>query len=301
MVAVLAVTVMSSLLSFMPRASTPQRSIVQSHASALPVPQPLVLSRATTAPRCRAVKAATTQQLEAVGLRLNQRPPDVYFKKKKTGGLTFTAVVKLTHLDEKLVYQILHEYKIHNAEVLIREDITVDQLIDVLEGNRKYVRCLYVYNKIDMLSIEEVDEMARRPDTAVISCHMELGLTQLLQRMWEEMALVRVYTKPPKGRPDFEEPVILSAERGGVSVSNFCKQVHAALLRTFAYANVWGSSAKHAPQRVGKEHLLQDEDVVMIVRSKDADKDELKGRFSTTKRNDPDRIADRVKKAALKS
>ena len=213
-----------------------------------------------------------TAELEAVGLRLNQKPPDVYFKKKKTGGLTFTAVVKLTHLDEKLVYQILHEYKIHNAELLIREDITVDQLIDVLEGNRKYVRCLYVYNKIDMLSIEEVDEMARRPETAVISCHMELGLTQLMERMWEEMALVRVYTKPPKGRPDFEEPVILSAERGGVSVSNFCKQVHAALLRTFAYANVWGSSAKHAPQRVGREHMLQDEDVVMIVRSKDADK-----------------------------
>ena len=31
----------------------------------------------------------------------------------------------------------------------------MDQLIDVLEGNRKYVRCLYVYNKVDALTIEE--------------------------------------------------------------------------------------------------------------------------------------------------
>lgn len=34
-----------------------------------------------------------------------------------------------------------------NCDVMIREDITVDQFIDVLLGNRKYVPCLYVYNK----------------------------------------------------------------------------------------------------------------------------------------------------------
>ena len=39
----------------------------------------------------------------------------------------------------KLVYQILHEYKIHNAEVLFREDASCDELIDIIEDNRKYV------------------------------------------------------------------------------------------------------------------------------------------------------------------
>ena len=48
------------------------------------------------------------------------------------------------------------EYKIHNAEVLFREDADMDDLIDVIEGNRRYTRCLYVYNKIDVCSIEEV-------------------------------------------------------------------------------------------------------------------------------------------------
>lgn len=47
-------------------------------------------------------------------------------------------------------------------DVLIRDDITVDDLIDVIEGNRKYVKCLYVFNKIDTISMEEVDEIARR-------------------------------------------------------------------------------------------------------------------------------------------
>lgn len=35
-------------------------------------------------------------------------------------------------------------------------------MIDVIEGNRKFVKCLYVYNKIDQTSLEEVDEIARR-------------------------------------------------------------------------------------------------------------------------------------------
>lgn len=41
----------------------------------------------------------------------------IYFKKKKTGGISFNSTAPLTHIDEKLCYQILHEYKIHNAEV----------------------------------------------------------------------------------------------------------------------------------------------------------------------------------------
>ena len=36
---------------------------------------------------------------------------------KKTGGLHFTHTVPLTKMNEKLAYTILHEYKIHNAEV----------------------------------------------------------------------------------------------------------------------------------------------------------------------------------------
>lgn len=38
--------------------------------------------------------------------------------------------------------------QIHNCDLTIREDITIDQLIDVIEGNRKYIRCVYAYNKV---------------------------------------------------------------------------------------------------------------------------------------------------------
>jgi len=45
----------------------------------------------------------------------------------------------------------------HNCEILVKDDSTVDDLIDAIEGNRKYVKCLYVINKIDTISMEEVD------------------------------------------------------------------------------------------------------------------------------------------------
>lgn len=36
-------------------------------------------------------------------------------------------------MDEKLVMRVLQEYKVHNADILFREDATVDDFIDVME------------------------------------------------------------------------------------------------------------------------------------------------------------------------
>lgn len=43
---------------------------------------------------------------------------------------------------------ILSEYRIHNADITLRYDATSDDLIDVIEGNRIYVPCIYLLNKI---------------------------------------------------------------------------------------------------------------------------------------------------------
>jgi len=118
--------------------------------------------------------------------------------------------------------------------------------------------------------------------------------------VWNEMALVRVYTKKQGEKPDFEEPIVLSDGRGGSKVTNFCKQLHATLHKEFKYAVVWGTSAKHAALRAGLTHQLEDEDVVQVVKKKNVPTGEERGRFKT-KSDAPDRIADRVKKAPLKS
>lgn len=213
-------------------------------------------------------KNILTQELEIMGIRLNRNPPDIYFKKKATGGVKFNATCALTHLGDnpqETVTRILGGYRIHNCEVLFREDATVDDLIDVIEGNRKYVRCLYVYNKIDTLSIEEVDEIARMPYSVVISVHMQLNLDRLLQRMWESMGLIRIYTKRRGQAPDLGIPIVLSGARHGYTIEAACKSISREFIPIFNFALVWGRSARFNPQRVGLSHVLQDEDVLQIV------------------------------------
>lgn len=50
----------------------------------------------------------------------------------------------------------------------------MDDLIDVIEGNRKYMKCIYVYNKIDVIGIDDVDKLARQPNSVVISCNLKV-------------------------------------------------------------------------------------------------------------------------------
>lgn len=80
-------------------------------------------------------KKKLTYELEQVGIRLNKPLPKIYFKIKKGGGISFNSTVTNTHgVTEKICYQILHDYKIHNAEILFREDATIDDFIDVVIG-----------------------------------------------------------------------------------------------------------------------------------------------------------------------
>ena len=69
-------------------------------------------------------------------------------------------------------------------------------------------------------------------------------------------------------RSQFDDPLILTDGRHGTSIESACKQVHRSLLTSFDYAMVWGTSVKHTPQRVGLSHMLQDEDVIQIVKKK---------------------------------
>ncbi|KAB7506931.1 Developmentally-regulated GTP-binding protein 2 [Armadillidium nasatum] len=210
-------------------------------------------------------KGLLTSELESVGIRLNKMKPGIYFKQKKAGGLKFNATCQLTRMDEKMVQMILHEYKIFNAEIIFREDCTADELIDVILGNRIYMPCIYVYNKIDQVSIEEVDRIAHMPHCVVVSCNMKLNLDYLLDFMWECLSLLRIYTKKPGRAPDFSDPIIL---RNGASVEHVCHSIHRSIASVFKYALVWGTSTKFNPQRVGVHHIMNDEDVIQIVTKK---------------------------------
>jgi small GTP-binding protein len=94
-------------------------------------------------------------ELFGFGIRINQKPPDVKVIKKESGGIGYQESTRQTKgMNAEVCRVVLKEYKISCAEVILREDVTVDQFIDVIEGNRAYIPVLYVFNKVDSLTIE---------------------------------------------------------------------------------------------------------------------------------------------------
>lgn len=125
-------------------------------------------------------KAKLTREMENTGIRLNKTKPNITIKPQKIGGVVFSSNVPLTKIDARIIKGVMHEYKIHNAFIKFGGDYDVGDLIDTIEGNRKYVKCIYVYNKIDTISIEEVEEMMLSPLNCAISIHMDLGIDIML-------------------------------------------------------------------------------------------------------------------------
>lgn len=97
------------------------------------------------------------------GNRLNKEPPNLTFRKKDKGGINFTSTVTNTNLDLETVKAICSEYRIHNADVSLRYDATADDLIDVIEGSRVYIPCIYAVNKIDQITLEELEVLDKLP------------------------------------------------------------------------------------------------------------------------------------------
>lgn len=94
------------------------------------------------------------------------------------------------------------------------------------------------YNKIDQITIEEVDRLAREPYTVVVSCEADLNLDYLMEQIWKHLNLVRVYTKKRGEYPDFDGGLII---RNGATIEHVCHAVHRSLVDNFRFALVWVS------------------------------------------------------------
>lgn len=211
-------------------------------------------------------KAIIETELEGFGIRLNKTPPAITVRKKDRGGIAISHTVPLTHIEPEEIKAVLSEYKISNADVNIRCDATLDEFIDVVEGGRIYMPALYVLNKIDAISIEELDLLYKIPNSVPISARDWLNVDELIEMMWEKLDLVRIYTKPRGKQPDYSSPVVL--KRAKCTVEDFCNNIHKDIAKDLKYAMVFGSSVKHTRgQRVGIDHVLADEDVVSIVKN----------------------------------
>ncbi len=192
------------------------------------------------------------RELYEGGIRLDEKKPDVVIKKRASGGLIVKSTVPIS-LNRDTIMEILKEYKIYNGEILIREDITIERLIDAIIGNRVYIPSISVINKIDLMPIKVENAIP-------VSAKKGINLERLKDEIYRKLDFIRVYLKPPNKKVE-KEPMIL---KRGSRLIDVCKKLHRDMIENFKYAKVWGSSVKFAGQRVGLEHILEDGDIVSI-------------------------------------
>ncbi len=193
------------------------------------------------------------------GVRINQRYPDVRITKTSRGGLQIGKTVYLPDLNDTTIRGILREFKIVNAQVLIRERITADQLIDVVQKNRIYTSSITVLNKIDMIDEKELAKVKKKvkPDIC-ISADKGVNTEELKETIFSGLEFMRVYCKDPGKPPDMDVPVII---RRKSSIEDFSRKLHKDFVKKFRFARIWGKSAKFPGQKQSLKHILKDEDV----------------------------------------
>jgi small GTP-binding protein len=207
-----------------------------------------------------------TQELHDAGIRINQRKPDVIIAHKNQGGINIQTTVKQSHMTEKTMQSIASEY-VTNADIIIREVISEDQLIDVFVQNRTYLPAMILLNKIDLLQSKTIKDHIKNLEQQgwlihPISAKNGSGIDTLKDLIFFHLNLIRIYMKPQGKKPDYEEPLIL---KKGNTVEDVCKGIHRDFNRRFRYAHIWGVSAKYPGQKVGLNHVLLDKDVLTII------------------------------------
>lgn len=100
------------------------------------------------------------------------------------------------------------------------------------------------------------------PDLPVrgVSVLDDESLEQLKEAIWQLTGLIRVYLR--HGKKVEEEPLALEANATIIDVAT---QIHKELGASFRHARVWGPSARFDGQQVGRNHPVQDGDIVEII------------------------------------
>ena len=204
-------------------------------------------------------------ELGNIGIRLNQLPPNITIEKASMGGIAVAQQVKMTKITVKHLKDILHLYGLVSARVVVREDITSEQLADHIAGNISYSKAITILNKIDLVDEAFLTDLKTKIKSNVIevSANSDVNIELLKEKIYEKLKFIRVYLKPKGGETDFVDPLIA---REGDTVEDICNKLHRRLKREFRYGLIWGKSVKFGGQRVGLSHIMLDEDVLTIIK-----------------------------------
>tara|TARA_B100001971_G_scaffold134095_1_gene123911 strand:+ start:4083 stop:5258 length:1176 start_codon:yes stop_codon:yes gene_type:complete len=211
---------------------------------------------------CESAPHVILKELEDAGLRLDGRPPNGSIARMGQGGIEVISTVE-QDLEDEAIKVVAREYGVVNAQIVLREYIDLDDLIDLLAGSRVYVPSLTVLTKVDLASKKQLARARELcPGAIEIAPPTGEGLDDLCDAIYARLDFISVFMKPQGQAADMEEPLVV---RRGTNIAEICQALHRDFRRKFRYALVTGPSAKFPGQTVGLGHRVADGDVVSII------------------------------------
>jgi len=124
-------------------------------------------------------------------------------------------------------------------------------------------RALFVANKNDQSYTENnfvrlKEHYGHLCPCISVSALKKETLEELKRAIFEISGVIRVYSKPPGKDPDLSTPFTIPS---GSTVLDLAESIHKDFIPNLKYARIWGS-AKFDGQRVEKNYVLKDKDVV---------------------------------------
>ena len=123
---------------------------------------------------------------------------------------------------------------------------------------------IVIANKVDLTDPEDIetfrDLYAGKLEVWPVSAATGEGLDAVCRRLWELLAVLRVYTKRPGKRGDLGDPFTLPM---GSSIEDLARGIHRDLPEKMKFARIWGEG-RFDGQQVHRTELLHDKDIVEI-------------------------------------
>jgi len=193
------------------------------------------------------------KELYQAGVRINQRKPAIKIKKTNRGGLQLSLPHSFS-LNEETVRSIAREFGLVNAQIIIKENLSLEQLIDGFSFNRVYLPALFIVNKIDLIANRQ-QLKEKFSHHLFISAKKNIGLKNLKEAIWQKLNLIRIYLKPKTGKIDYQNPIIL---KKGATVLQAAAKVSQELAKNLKAARLYGSGVCFEGQKVGADYPLRD-------------------------------------------
>ncbi len=204
------------------------------------------------------------KELEAKGLRINKKVPNIEIQKIPTGGIEIIGENFLVECNSQDVKKILQEERVHNAIITIKEPVTLTDIFEVLDSSLEYKKAIIIGTKGDLPGskegLEKLEKHVKNFKVIPVSAINNVNLDILPFEIFSILGIIRVYTRSP-GREIDNEAMPMKIDSTALDAA---KKVHKNLYKNFKFARVWGDSAKFDGQRVGPEHVLRDGDIIEI-------------------------------------